>query len=803
MVSRRFDMCRKILCIVLTLSLIVGILSGVLFYKNPTEIQADEVNGIELSVLKIWDDYSDFDNIRPESIDVTLYQNNERTNVTVTLSDSNGWFYRHNVLAAREDNNGDEIHYTWRCDEIDGYQRYTDTIDNMFIITDVHHCDAMNDDTVVLQRLDDNEGFLDACNMRLKDAQGSTLITWISNDDSSIEVTDSRLDASMDDDGSLVVEGLPAGNYIYEEVTPKDGYTSAGSKRFKVEKGGQSYDYNWYTSLESAINDANDLTTDNTDCYRDDEDCEAGLFIIDNVAHLLLLKDKTASEDILFNADTVADFENHTLTLAKNNQVQFLEDLTLCNGTIETNSISAINADISSENYSTGNLYIEKFIINNEYEDDEITTVNVKTVTGDHLSQINIDRSEINSISTVNIAMKSSNYNYCVYLYNDHGNISITDSSLISNNISSNTSCLIETSTLYFRAETAAIHNSVIRATNQSSNKVFALRYLGGYNKPVINISGCNITANSSLTASNGSRYNSVTAVQTTVDNEFNFFDNNIQTFSSFGTFGLILNNKSSNTINQCNMWGNTIHAGLKAGVADAEAYGIHVNACKLHLMSGNVWASPSRMNGSGNSDNTHYDSWGNGIRCTENSSVIIDETKGETVVAGGNAGIGILEKANVIINGGTFKSPNHGGAYVNSGPLGHCEINGGSFLCNGNEYTNEELNGVHAFGGLYFAYYGSKTDAWTVNVRNATIKGGTYGIRVKSNANYRGATVYVYNSYVKGNSNDIFLDKTSTSENAYCYIESGTVLCHDGTDQTWVDGYANAGLPPHIIDNR
>lgn len=770
-------------------------------------IKADEMNGIELSVLKVWDDFSDYEGLRPESIEVTLYQNNERTNVTAILSESNHWFYKLDVLVAEEDNNGDRIHYTWRCDEIDGYQRYTDDLDHMYIITDVHHYnDKANDDSVLLRKLDTNNEFLDHCNMQLKDDEGNILITWVTDDENSVNIYDSRLDAAMDDNGSLVVNNLPAGEYVYEEILPKAGYTSAGSKAFKVEKESESYTYNWYTSLESAIEDANSLTTEYADCYRDDEDCEAGLFIIDDIAYMILLKDTTVSDNMHLSSNTIADFDNHILTLNKDKQIQFDEDLALYNGTIETNSISVINADISSTNYSSGFLNIENFHINNEYEDDENSSAKIKTISGSYLSKVRINHSEINSQSTINIGVDSGCFNYCVYLNNSQCDITIKDSDLICNNVSSNKNCLIETTALYFMAETANINNVVIQSMNQSSNRVYGVRYRGGYNKPVINFSDCNITANSTLTASNSTRFYNVTGIHSSTHNELNLYNNHIQTYSNFKTTGLQLNSKSSSGVNQCNMSGNTVISRLKTGLIDGEANAVYANGCRLHIMSGYIWASPSRWSGSdstGSSSDPHYDSRGNGVICNASSVVVIDESKGETVIVGGNAAIGVHAKTYVTINAGTFKSPNHGGAYVACGPSGYCEINGGSFLCNVNEYTNEELNGVHGFGALYFGHTDSNTGVWTVNVRNAIVKGGTYGIRVKSNNGYRGATIYLYDCYVQGNGNDIFLDKTTTSENAYCYIESGTVLYHDGTEQPWVDGYANAGLPPHIIDNR
>lgn len=74
-----------------------------------TFVNTHEVTYIDLSVNKVWDDESNADGLRPSSVKVNLYANDE-LNRTITLNASNSWKTTVENLR-KTDSNGDEIQY--------------------------------------------------------------------------------------------------------------------------------------------------------------------------------------------------------------------------------------------------------------------------------------------------------------------------------------------------------------------------------------------------------------------------------------------------------------------------------------------------------------------------------------------------------------------------------------------------------------------------------------------------------------------------------------------------------------------
>ena len=443
-----------------------------------------------------------------------------------------------------------------------------------------------------------------------------------------------------------------------------------------------------------------------------------------------------------------------------------------------------------------------------------------------------IHNSEIKNISTTT-STTSSARNIGVYACtsNENADFDFYNSTVVSNNTSNSFIGLV--TSLYIGGKNISINNSNI-SINSCGSEVLGIRTVRSRSNSLINISDCNINVNNKITnksiyhsacllinlfhhfkltnsslndvssSNNGNQDTSYgLAMQTNVSNsQMEIYNNEILSKSSYNSYGIDLNETN------CDLYNNNIRCELPIGVSELKAICVANRKANVHIMSGIYWAQPSYWNSGDN------DSRGCAILCLNSSSTLIDESKGSTIISGGNCGVSCHEGSNVIFNSGTFKSPNHGGAYILSGSSGHCEINGGTFKSNYSEYTQEMLNGVHTHGGLYFGYNGDDNNPWTVNVKNATIIGGTQGVRVKSSMSvgliYKGAIVHLYNCNVRGSSQDIFLDKSDYSENSYCYIEEGTVLYHDGIPYSsnnipcsWIDGYAIVGLSPHIIDNR
>lgn len=84
-------------------------------------------------IKKIWDDSNNIDKIRPYSIFVDIYKNDEKID-TITLSKDNNWEYLYSDLL-KKDNNGNNYTYTIKeSSKINGYTSYV----NGYVITNTH-----------------------------------------------------------------------------------------------------------------------------------------------------------------------------------------------------------------------------------------------------------------------------------------------------------------------------------------------------------------------------------------------------------------------------------------------------------------------------------------------------------------------------------------------------------------------------------------------------------------------------------------------------------------------------------------
>lgn len=137
----------------------------------------------------------------------------------------------------------------------------------------------------------------------------------------------------------------------------------------------------------------------------------------------------------------------------------------------------------------------------------------------------------------------------------------------------------------------------------------------------------------------------------------------------------------------------------------------------------------------------------------------------------GGNSGIQCGEKSKTVINGGTFKSPNHGGVYVSCGSLGNCKINGGNFICNRGDYTEDELGNIVSFGAGYFGCSG-QSEKWWIDIKNAYFE-NDYGNAVvqKSNDNYIPASLNLYGCTIKAKNYAVWIQNNESVDIYDTYI--------------------------------
>lgn len=754
---------KKIISLFMAIIMVASMFAGVTFAVTNTDVNADEVEMIEVSVMKIWDDYNDFDSLRPEKINATLKQN-DKVLTEVTLSKENNWYYKYDKPVEKYDSNGNEFKYTWECEEIDGYSRVVDTLDTMTLITDVHHITSSVNDTITLQKLDENNDFLDQCKLRVLDNNKKELFSWISGDESSIKINDNTISVTMNKDGSVIVNGLPNGEYIYEEILPKSGYTTAKSKEFKIEKAEHTYSFNWYTSLDSAVTDANNLVTDNADCNRDDEKVEAGLFIVNNIAHLILLKDVTNVSTFGLNQNTVFDLDTHKISFASANGLQYCSDLKLLDGTIGLSNIArGINGLVSTTYQSTGKLYMDNMTVNHTSNIGGTRTINT------YASDTKIEDCRFN--------ISYSAGGYGLMFPNTAGKAVFKNNEIIVKNSG--------TSTMY-------TFNSSLNTLELEGNNIETSSGKAAY---CVYASGTNLNVKSGdfkSTSSGGNALNIYALKSNIIVDYMKGYAKS--TATSGWTQGIYIGgDKSTCTINDCYIetMGTKYHnVALYIGEgADVKVYG------------GYLYSLPI-PNGREN------DAYGAAVLNYE--KCLFEERDHKLVVSGGNCAVQCSQDTTTIFNSGTFKSPNHGGAFITSGSKGHCEINGGEFINDYSDYDQSVVGdynngGIHNFAALYVCYQSDSTHTstdWAVNIRNAKIYGGaTWGIALKGDGAFIPGTVNLYDTYVEGSKADIWVSNYANVHkyNAFVNLYDGTTLGHNIV----YDQYNVHNNEPHVIDYR
>lgn len=98
-----------------------------------TSITAENVETTEATVMKVWDDDDDSEEMRPDSLTVTLMADGESTGKTVTLTPQNEWTDTISNLPKYDD--GEEIDYYWQEGSMPHGYFLTDTSVNGSITT--------------------------------------------------------------------------------------------------------------------------------------------------------------------------------------------------------------------------------------------------------------------------------------------------------------------------------------------------------------------------------------------------------------------------------------------------------------------------------------------------------------------------------------------------------------------------------------------------------------------------------------------------------------------------------------------
>ena len=91
----------------------------------------------------------------------------------------------------------------------------------------------------------------------------------------------------------------------------------------------------YYSSIDKAVNDANNLTTQNADVLtKNSKSAEASVFVQDDVTYITLMNDVTNADNIVLTNNTVLDLNFHTLSFGLGKYLEFNKNLTVYDGVI-------------------------------------------------------------------------------------------------------------------------------------------------------------------------------------------------------------------------------------------------------------------------------------------------------------------------------------------------------------------------------------------------------------------------------------------------------------------------------------
>ena len=533
-----------------------------------------------------------------------------------------------------------------------------------------------------------------------------------------------------------------------------------------------NYEMKYYSSLDKANADINNFTTDNADSTENEAVVAVGINKDVNTAQLKLLKDAKLTSTVKYSSNVLINLNGKTLSAENGSVIQYLKDLRVENGTLDFNESSrVITGAISQTEQATGEFMADnvKFVSN---------TTNGRSLNlGGSSKDIKINNCTFDVMNM-----------HAIYAVPTNATVEITNCKVTN-------TCATQSSGMFVGGNKVIIKNNVI---NTKSLGIYAsnVQNLTMENNDVkVNANNNKLAPSALYLLNTNAVVNSGSFSTTNEGQAISIFAsgsklivNNAKVRSNAGettniSSGLYAKKSSIVTVNDIDIKGN-----------GKNAFGIVViNESELYIHGGTIYASPWL-----NPDTKDI----KGAGLAVSSKAVIDENNEKVVISGGNAGINMSAGANITINGGTFKSPSHGGAYVSCGSTGKFEVNGGTFCNNRNEFDSKTVEGIPAYGGMYVGT-SSTTEKWSINIRNARIinECGDQGLVQKSNDGYIPATINLYDTYISGKKYDVVTQNNASvgTYDAYINLYKGTVLAHNSMN----DNYGKAVGKDYIIDHR
>ena len=124
----------------------------------------------------------------------------------------------------------------------------------------------------------------------------------------------------------------------------------------------QQVQYSYYSSIELAAKDANNMTTANADVTEDNfDDAVAALLVKDNKANIKMLKDESNVDNVTLSQDTSINLGTHTVTFAEGKYLTANNNLLIDNGKISTtNSEYAVYTNSQDSSFTMNNVTIKE-----------------------------------------------------------------------------------------------------------------------------------------------------------------------------------------------------------------------------------------------------------------------------------------------------------------------------------------------------------------------------------------------------------------------------------------------------------
>lgn len=556
------------------------------------------------------------------------------------------------------------------------------------------------------------------------------------------------------------------------KVTSDDGLLANGSSAIEssireMNVMNAKYEFKYYTSIDKASTDANNMTTENADATKENGVVAVGINNTVKTAQIMLMKDTQMKSTIKYTSNVLFNLNGKTLGVENGTSIQYLKDFRIKDGTVHfVGSLRGITGAISQSEQASG-----AFLADNVKFINNITNGRTLNLGGSYSKDIKITNCIFNVMNM-----------HPIYAAPTNAKVEISNCNIANTCTTQSSAMFVGGKEVIVKGNTintqsmgvySANGNNVTLEENTIECKTYGLYLLNS----TANVnSGKFYVKNEGQTIgifSNGSKV--------TVND--GYIETNSGNASNL-SIGLYLSKSSIGTVNNINTDIKGKYGNYGASVIDSS---------QLYVHGGKFIALPWYKGGDADS---------NGAGIANSGKTVIDENKNPVIVKGGNCGLHIAPGSNTVVNGGSFASPNHGGAYVACGSSGHFEINGGTFYNNRNEYDETLVKDIRPFGGMYIGSQ-QASEKWSVNIKNAKIinECGEQGLVQKSNDGYIPATINLYNTEISGKTYDIVNQNNASvgTYEAYINLYEGTVLVHN----TQNDNYGNTVGKKYIVDHR